>query len=88
MNSGKVILSIIGGWLLFIMFEVVSGRIARRGTAMLTHPLRLTYAVFGTARNIMLFAIAVVTFGLMVKHNSMTHGGCCSSTKKQEKQDE
>ena len=67
MKSPKLLLTLIGGWLLFIALDSTSGHMSSLGVRSLHRPLQLAWFVTKTVRTIVLFLLAASTFLLVVQ---------------------
>ena len=67
MKYRKLLLTLIGGWILFIGLDSTHGHMGTVGVRSLKKPLQLAYASTKIARTILLFIIAISTFLLVAK---------------------
>lgn len=67
MKYQKLLLTLIGGWIIFIGLDSTHGHMGSLGIRSLNKPIQLAYASTRIARTIILFTIAVCTFLLVAK---------------------
>lgn len=67
MKYGKLLLTLIGGWILFIGIDSTHGHMGALGVRSLTKPLQIAYASTKFVRTFVMFVIAVCTFLLIAK---------------------
>jgi hypothetical protein len=67
MKSRKLLLTLIGGWILFIGLDGANGHMGSLGVRTLRRPLQLAFFVTKTLRTIVLFLLAASTFLLIAQ---------------------
>jgi hypothetical protein len=67
MKSRKLLLTLIGGWILFIVVDGANGRMGALGARSLPRPLQLLWFVTGMLRTIVLFLLAASTYLLVAQ---------------------
>ena len=67
MKYRKLLLTLIGGWILFIGLDSTHGHMGAVDVRSLKKPLQIAYASTKIARTILLFIIAISTFLLVAK---------------------
>ncbi len=67
MKSRKLLLTIIGGWILFIGLDSANGHMGTLGVRTLRRPLQLAFFVTKALRTIVLFLLAASTFLLIAQ---------------------
>ena len=69
MKSRNLLLSLIGGWIMFIAIDATNGKMGKLGIRSLGKPVQLAWFITKTIRSLVLFCIAVVTFLVVVQGN-------------------
>ncbi|MBN1578319.1 MAG: hypothetical protein JW913_17290 [Chitinispirillaceae bacterium] len=69
MKSRKLLLTLIGGWILFIGLDGTNGHMGAAGVRSLGRPLQLAWFFTRTLRTIVLFTLAASTFLLLAQRN-------------------
>jgi len=72
MKSRNLLLSLIGGWILFIGLDSTNGHMGALGVRSLQKPLQLAFLVTKVLRTLVLFFMAASTFLLLVHQNKQT----------------
>ena len=67
MKSQKLLLTLIGGWILFIVVDGANGRMGSLGVRSLARPLQLVWFLTRMLRTIVLFLLAVSTYLLVAR---------------------
>lgn len=67
MKYGKLLLTLIGGWILFVGIDSTHGHVGSLGVRSLKKPLQIAYASTKVVRTFVMFVIAVCTFILIAK---------------------
>ena len=67
MKSRKLLLTLIGGWILFLGLDGANGRIGALGVRSLGRPLQLAWLLTRMLRTIVLFLLAASTYLLVAQ---------------------
>ena len=67
MNYQKLLLTLVGGWILFVGLDSTHGHMGALGVKSLRRPLQLAYAATRIARTLIIFVIAITTLLLVSK---------------------
>jgi hypothetical protein len=67
MKYRKLVLTLIGGWILFIGFDSTNGHVGSLGVRSLKKPLQLAFFITKIMRTITLFILAACTFLLIAR---------------------
>ena len=70
MKSSRILLALIGGWILFIGLDSTNGHMGARGARFLNKPLQLAFFITKILRTLVLFFIAAGTLLLVVRGNN------------------
>jgi hypothetical protein len=68
MKAYKLLLAMIGGWLLFIGFDSINGKIGLKGASKLAKPLQIAFFTTKAVRTIIMFLLAVETLFVVAHH--------------------
>ena len=71
MKSRKLLLTLIGGWILFIGIDSTNGHMGSLGARSLRRPLQIAYFATKALRTLVLFLLAAITFLLIAQQQKV-----------------